>query len=145
MRLGTDVLVGSPHRNYLGSPSSLQPSEQTYNQHERFMGRFAWSPARLPAVGHTDAAVMPTGFNSNNNNIQPIRFHDGVFFLEPLITLTGDTSPTLWGATSKIYSSPTPDCPQPHYVKTPSPGVEVHALIVRQTWVQQKRRPKKEI
>ena len=67
------------------------------------------------------------------------------FLLSPFIPLTGDTSPTLWGATSKINSSPTPDCPQPNYVKTLSPGVEVHALIVRQTWVQQKRRPKKNI
>ena len=48
------------------------------------------------------------------NNIQqqqPIRFHDGVFFLEPLIPLTGDTAPTLWAAASKIKITTHPRLP----------------------------------
>ena len=34
-----------------------------------------------------------------------------MFFLEPLITQQGTHPPLLWGATSKIYSSPTPRLP----------------------------------
>ena len=46
------------------------------------------------------------------------------------------------GRFQKIFNAQ-PRLPQHNYVKTPSPGVEVHALIVRQTSGQRNHRPKK--